>query len=144
MQQVGKQWQNLDDKGKKYFQQKADNDKFRYLEETRKFHDEVAKIGDSENKTQSGDGGKQGMVGRKRGPDQGTNQLMADALGIGNLRGDQDSMASKRMRFDSRISNLTDGGSYLGDSADVDPTRPRKPLSAFIFFSQEFKAVLKQ
>ena len=76
MQQVGKKWQSLDDKGKQYFQQKADNDKFRYLEETRKFHDEVAKIGDSENRDLGPDGStsdqKQGMVGRKRGPDQGS------------------------------------------------------------------------
>jgi hypothetical protein len=81
MQKVGQQWQSLDDKGKKYFQQKADNDKFRYLEETRKFHDEVAKIGDQANQANNdiGLGDNVGMrsqfSGKKRAADQNTAQL---------------------------------------------------------------------
>ena len=73
---------------------------------------------------------------------------MANELqGISGLSGlgadPNQSMALKRRRLNSRLSNLTDGGSYLEGSGDIDPNRPRKPLSAFIFFSQEFKAVLK-
>ena len=71
---------------------------------------------------------------------------MAEMGGLSALSGDPGamSMASKRKRLNSRLSNLTDGGSFLDNSGDFDPTRPRKPLSAFIFFSQEFKAILKQ
>jgi hypothetical protein len=45
MQEVGKQWQAMTSKERKYFKDKADRDKIRYLEEQRAFYDEVEKIG---------------------------------------------------------------------------------------------------
>ena len=45
MQEVGKKWQSMDDDERAYFKAKADNDKHRYLEEQRKFYDEVARVG---------------------------------------------------------------------------------------------------
>ena len=45
MQQVGKQWQSMTNEERKYFQDKADKDKLRYLEESKEFYDEVEKIG---------------------------------------------------------------------------------------------------
>ena len=45
MQEVGRAWQNMTEDDRKYFKDKADNDKHRYLAESRKFYDEVARIG---------------------------------------------------------------------------------------------------
>ena len=49
MQEVGRAWQSISDTDKKYFKEKADNDKHRYLAESRKFYDEVARIGATTN-----------------------------------------------------------------------------------------------
>ena len=48
MQEVGRAWQSMKDDERAYFKRKADNDKHRYLEEQRKFYDEVAKVGDKD------------------------------------------------------------------------------------------------
>jgi len=45
MQEVGKQWQALTPEQRKYFKDKADRDKVRYLDEQRAFYDEVERIG---------------------------------------------------------------------------------------------------
>eukprot|EP00349_Pseudokeronopsis_sp_Brazil_P000810 CAMPEP_0202960972 /NCGR_PEP_ID=MMETSP1396-20130829/5081_1 /ASSEMBLY_ACC=CAM_ASM_000872 /TAXON_ID= /ORGANISM="Pseudokeronopsis sp., Strain Brazil" /LENGTH=68 /DNA_ID=CAMNT_0049680507 /DNA_START=530 /DNA_END=736 /DNA_ORIENTATION=+ len=45
MQEVGKQWQALTKEQRKYFKDKADRDKVRYLDEQKAFYDEVEKIG---------------------------------------------------------------------------------------------------
>lgn len=45
MQEVGKQWQALTKEQRRYFKEKADKDKVRYLNEQRAFYDEVEKIG---------------------------------------------------------------------------------------------------
>jgi hypothetical protein len=45
MQEVGKQWQAMTKEERKYFKDKADKDKIRYLDEQRAFYDEVEKIG---------------------------------------------------------------------------------------------------
>ena len=45
MQEVGKQWQALTKEERKYFKDKADRDKVRYLDEQKAFYDEVEKIG---------------------------------------------------------------------------------------------------
>ena len=45
MQEVGRAWQSMTEEDRKYFKDKADNDKHRYLAESRKFYDEVARIG---------------------------------------------------------------------------------------------------
>ena len=45
MQEVGRAWQSMTELDRKYFKDKADNDKHRYLAESRKFYDEVARIG---------------------------------------------------------------------------------------------------
>lgn len=49
MQEVGRAWQSISEVDKKYFKDKADNDKHRYLAESRKFYDEVARIGQTGN-----------------------------------------------------------------------------------------------
>ena len=46
MQEVGRRWQSMVDTDRKYFKDKADNDKHRYLAESRRFYDEVARIGE--------------------------------------------------------------------------------------------------
>ena len=45
MQEVGKRWQALTKEQKRYFKEKADRDKLRYLNEQRAFYDEVERIG---------------------------------------------------------------------------------------------------
>jgi hypothetical protein len=45
MQEVGKEWQSMTQDARKYFKDKADRDKVRYLNEQRAFYDEVEKIG---------------------------------------------------------------------------------------------------
>ena len=45
MQEVGRAWKSMTEADKQYFKSKADNDKHRYLSESRKFYDEVAKVG---------------------------------------------------------------------------------------------------
>ena len=45
MKQVGYQWQGLTEKQRKYFQDKADVDKVRYLKEMKAFYDEIERIG---------------------------------------------------------------------------------------------------
>ena len=45
MQEVGRAWQSMTEIDRKYFKDKADNDKHRYLAESRKFYDEVARVG---------------------------------------------------------------------------------------------------
>lgn len=45
MQEVGRAWQSMGDVDRVYFKSKADNDKHRYLEEQRRFYDEVARLG---------------------------------------------------------------------------------------------------
>eukprot|EP00347_Sterkiella_histriomuscorum_P011021 403374052 len=45
MQEVGKQWQAMTTDQKKYFKQKADKDKVRYLNEQKAYYDEVEKVG---------------------------------------------------------------------------------------------------
>ena len=47
MQEVGKQWQALTKEHKRYFKEKADRDKVRYLKEQKAFYDEVEKIGNT-------------------------------------------------------------------------------------------------
>ena len=51
MQEVGRAWQSISDADKKYFKEKADNDKHRYLAESRKFYDEVARVGQASSKS---------------------------------------------------------------------------------------------
>ncbi len=46
MKEVGRAWQSMSDADRKYFKDKADNDKHRYLDESRKFYDEVSRIGE--------------------------------------------------------------------------------------------------
>lgn len=60
MQEVGKKWQSMTEEDRKYFKKKADNDKHRYLAESRKFYDEVARIGEQTSKAdvKSGAAGK--------------------------------------------------------------------------------------
>lgn len=45
MQEVGKQWQAMTEEERRYFKDKADRDKVRYLDEQKTFYDEVEKIG---------------------------------------------------------------------------------------------------
>ena len=45
MQEVGKQWQAIAEEQRKYFEDKADKDKVRYIKEQKAFYDEVEKIG---------------------------------------------------------------------------------------------------
>lgn len=45
MKEVGNQWQSLTKEQRKYFKDKADKDKVRYLNEQKAFYDEVEKIG---------------------------------------------------------------------------------------------------
>ena len=45
MQEVGKRWQSMTKDERKYFKDKADRDKIRYLDEQRAFYDEVERIG---------------------------------------------------------------------------------------------------
>lgn len=56
MKHVGSQWQNLTDKDRQYFQDKADLDKLRYLKEMKEFYDEVQRIGDRMGTVRSSDG----------------------------------------------------------------------------------------
>jgi len=46
MQEVGRAWQAMVEGDRKYFKDKADNDKHRYLDESRTFYNEVARIGE--------------------------------------------------------------------------------------------------
>ena len=46
MQEVGRAWQSMTETDRKYFKDKADNDKHRYLAESRTFYDEVARVGE--------------------------------------------------------------------------------------------------
>ncbi len=46
MQEVGRAWQSLSEADRKYFKDKADNDKHSYLAESRTFYDEVARVGE--------------------------------------------------------------------------------------------------
>lgn len=52
MKKVGQLWQKLliKENGTKYFQEKADTDKIRYLNEQKAFYDEVEKIHKDQNK----------------------------------------------------------------------------------------------
>lgn len=45
MQEVGRAWQSMTETDRKYFKDKADKDKNRYLAESRTFYDEVARVG---------------------------------------------------------------------------------------------------
>ena len=56
MKHVGSRWQNLTDPERKYFQDKADLDKIRYLREMKEFYDEVGRIGDRMGTTKAKDG----------------------------------------------------------------------------------------
>lgn len=60
MQEVGRAWQAMVEGDRKYFKDKADNDKHRYLDESRKFYDEVARIGQRNHNNSAG-----GNVGAK-------------------------------------------------------------------------------
>ena len=46
MKEVGKAWRSMTPSDRQYFKNKADNDKHRYLAESRKFYDEVARVGE--------------------------------------------------------------------------------------------------
>ena len=52
MQEVGKRWQNMTKEERKYFKDKADRDKLRYLDEQKAFYDEVERIGQQIGTTQ--------------------------------------------------------------------------------------------
>ena len=56
MQEVGRQWQNLTEPQRVYFQHKADRDKVRYLREMRAFYDEVERIGKTYGTVRQSDG----------------------------------------------------------------------------------------
>lgn len=49
MKEVGRAWQAMVETDRKYFKDKADNDKHRYLAESRRFYDEVSRIGEQNN-----------------------------------------------------------------------------------------------
>ena len=55
MQEVGRAWQSMKDDERSYFKRKADNDKHRYLEEQRRFYDEVAKVSNTGGKIDEDD-----------------------------------------------------------------------------------------
>ena len=55
MQEVGRAWQSMKEDERSYFKRKADNDKHRYLEEQRRFYDEVAKVCDKTGKDDEDD-----------------------------------------------------------------------------------------
>ena len=56
MQEVGKQWQAMTEEERKYFKDKADKDKVRYLNEQRAFYDEVERIGCERGTVKTGEG----------------------------------------------------------------------------------------
>lgn len=45
MQMIGSIWQNMADGNRQYYQDKADTDRLRYLEEMRAYYDEVESLG---------------------------------------------------------------------------------------------------
>lgn len=47
MQEVGRRWQSRSNEEKKYFEEKAAQDKIRYLKEQRAYYDEVERLGNT-------------------------------------------------------------------------------------------------
>ncbi len=64
MKEVGRAWQSMSDVDRKYFKDKADNDKHRYLDESRKFYDEVSRIGEQNTQKSMAQATKSKMQGK--------------------------------------------------------------------------------
>ena len=56
MQEVGRSWQSLTETNRKYFDNKANRDKIRYLKEMRQFYDEIERIGEKVGTVRQKDG----------------------------------------------------------------------------------------
>ncbi len=144
MQEVGKKWQDLTMDEREYFKKKADTDKVRYLTEQRAFYDEVEKIGKSvgtvttkEGKivvasTQPAAAPTEPLIIKKKSEED--SQLIKRKSAPPTATGEN----TKRLKT-SESANETgvsitlawQGSSQTGQT-DV---KPKKPLSAYIYFS---------
>ena len=92
MQEVGRAWQSMTEADRKYFKDKADKDKTRYLAESRTFYDEVAAIGASMgDQVNKQDSMKQAL---KKG---GGNKVTLDASNSMAAAADEPQVGKKRL-----------------------------------------------
>lgn len=84
MKAVGKAWQSSTEADRKYYKDMANLDKTRYLSESRKFYEEVARVGNI-NKAESGKGGQARGQGKAADKSEGLQK-----------KGDDETLAGKK------------------------------------------------
>lgn len=106
MKEIGRRWKSLGLKEKKYFDEKSEQDKFRFTRETALFKDEMKRV-----------------------------KMKADLL-------EQSPLIKRKFVSPNPINASV--LSPLRRKMRRDPNQPKKPLSAYIYFSQEIREVIKQ
>lgn len=118
MKEVGRRWQNISEEDKAYYQALADKDKERFKKENQQYMKELEQL-DSKLKTSKKD--------------------------TGEISGEQDfdeepgNATVKSQENDSKVSVGANGKKMRRD-----PNMPKKPLSAYIYFSQEMREQIKK
>lgn len=127
MKEVGQRWQNLSDPEKQAYNDKAANDKKRYKSELNKFEKEIedlsvappTKVKSAENKSDTNKSQITKNISRTKAEEE-KNVLSTPksqkSLTVSRKRGSVESSGKKRKR---------------------EKGKPRRPLSAYIYFSQE-------
>lgn len=116
MKEVGRRWQNITEDDKNYYQALADKDKERFKKENQQYMKELEQL-DTKLKN------AKNAVG-EAGDEQ-------------NIDDDQFDQISKSVESSSKIG-------ANGKKMRRDPSMPKKPLSAFIYFSQETREKIKK
>lgn len=189
MQEVGKQWQALTPEQRKYFKDKADRDKVRYLDEQRAFYDEVERIGQEVGTVTTKEGqiivantqhnptdpkGGKGPKLQRGGSMMPNPEITQESSNFQLLLEKRKSAPDtsgleepgKRMKLEDRkdsqifsssfhLKTATLPGGQTGlqsqhslalasQNSGIVDNKPKKPLSGYIYFSQEFREIIRQ
>lgn len=120
MKEVGRRWQSISAEDKNYYQALADKDKERFKRENQQYMKELEQL---DTKMKNSKGKDTGEIGGEQEPDEEQN------ISGGNKSNENESkmplaVSGKKMRRD--------------------PSMPKKPLSAYIYFSQEMREQIKK
>lgn len=118
MKEVGRRWQSISVEDKSYYQALADKDKERFKKENQQYMKELEQL-DSKLKTSKKDTGE---IGGEQDFDE-----------------EPGNATVKSQENDSKISVGANGKKMRRD-----PNMPKKPLSAYIYFSQEMREQIKK
>lgn len=117
MKEVGRRWQSITEEDKKYYQEQADKDKERFKRENQQYMKELEMLDYKLKKAKKPSGDQPEKEDEKEKPSNGEKSQETDSKAAIGANG-------KKMRRN--------------------PNMPKKPLSAYIYFSQVIREQIKK